>query len=263
MGYCMPIMNFNMMRPMPFFGCNCMPQFPMMMPLFSMMFNPMQFAMPSFNSNPWAMMGWQPSYSMPVNNFSMFNQPANLFSAQPVNYFNNCNFTTVLGNRNTTRVNSDNNTAKPAATTATDDGAPLNLSDAELTAYGFDTPEKRTGFRQLKPKMQRAVVELTNYAKSQGIKITYASKRSIFRTRAEQEAIYRTARPGYAAKPGHSRHESGEAVDITIPGANKNSKNDPQYRKLAEKWQSMGYTWGGNWNACEPWHFDLRPKKGC
>ena len=64
--------------------------------------------------------------------------------------------------------------------------------------------------------MQHAVVKLTDYAKSEGIKITYKSKRSIFRTRAEQEAIYRTARSGYAAKPGSSRHETGEAVDITI-----------------------------------------------
>ena len=259
MGYCMPIMNFNFMQPMPFFGFNFMSQMPMMPSLFGM-FNPMPF---NFNVNPWAMMGWQPSYNYvpSVPNFSMFNQPANLFSAQPVNYFNNCNSYSVAGNNNKTKINSDNTTVK--TNTISNNTSPLNLSDSELTAYGFDTAEKRTGFRQLKPQMQRAVIELSDYAKSQGIKITYGSKRSIFRTRAEQEAIYRSASPGYAAKPGSSRHESGEAVDITIPGANKNSKNDPQYRKLAEKWQSMGYTWGGNWNHCEPWHFDLRPKSGC
>lgn len=259
MGYCMPIMNFNFMQPMPFFGFNFMPQIPMFPSLFGM-FNPMQF---NINANPWAMMGWQPSYNYApvVPNFSLFNQPANLFNAQPVNYFNNCNFYSVAGNNNKTKVNSDNTTVK--INTTSNKTSPLNLSDSELTAYGFDTPEKRAGFRQLKPQMQRAVIELSDYAKSQGIKITYGSKRSIFRTRAEQEAIYRTTRPGFAAKPGYSRHESGEAVDISIPGANKNSKNDPQYRKLAEKWQSMGYTWGGTWKHCEPWHFDLRPNKGC
>lgn len=136
--------------------------------------------------------------------------------------------------------------------------SPLNLSDKQLTAYGFNTREKQDAFRHLTPEMQHAVVKLTDYANSQGIKITYNSKRSIFRTYAEQAQIYRTARPGYAARPGQSRHESGEAIDIKIPGANANNKNDPKYKKLAAYWQSMGYTWGGNWRHCEPWHFDLR-----
>ena len=124
-----------------------------------------------------------------------------------------------------TSVNPSNNNSQSFA--------PMNLSDKQLAEYGFDTPEKRQGFRSLKPEMQHAVVKLTDYAKSEGIKITYKSKRSIFRTRAEQEAIYRTARSGYAAKPGSSRHETGEAVDITIPGANSSNKNDPQYKKIS------------------------------
>jgi len=136
--------------------------------------------------------------------------------------------------------------------------SPLSLSKKELSAYGFDTREKQDAFRHLTPEMQRAVVKLTDYAKSQGIKITYSSKRSIFRTRAEQVNIYKNSRPGFAATPGYSRHESGEAVDITIPGADKDNKNDPKYKKLAAYWQSMGYTWGGKWQHCEPWHFDLR-----
>ncbi len=134
----------------------------------------------------------------------------------------------------------------------------LNLSNKQLTSYGFNTKEKQDAFRHLTPEMQHAVVKLTEYAKTQGIEISYNSKRSIFRTYAEQAQIYKTARPGFAAKPGHSRHESGEAVDIKIKGANANDKNDPQYKKLAAYWQRMGYTWGGNWRHCEPWHFDLR-----
>lgn len=138
-------------------------------------------------------------------------------------------------------------------------GNALNLSNAKLTQMGFNTAEKQWAFRQLKPEMQNAVLKLTEYAESQGIKISYNSKRSIFRTRADQEAIYRTARKNYAAKPGSSRHETGEAVDIHIVGT-KNT-NDPKYKKLGEYWQSMGYMWGGNeWkSATEPWHFDLRP----
>lgn len=35
-----------------------------------------------------------------------------------------------------------------------------------------------------------------------------------FRTRAEQEALYKKYGPGRAARPGHSPHETGEALDI-------------------------------------------------
>ena len=137
----------------------------------------------------------------------------------------------------------------------------LPVTDEELAEYGFDTEEKRDAWSHLVPEMQEAIVKLTDYAHSIGIEIKYNSKRSIFRTFEEQQEIYRTSRPGYAAKPGNSRHESGEAVDITIPNADKNNPNDKSYRALAEYWMDMGYTWGGNWNACEPWHFDLRPNK--
>ncbi len=134
----------------------------------------------------------------------------------------------------------------------------LPTTDEELARYGFDTEEKREGFRNLTPEMKEALVKLTDFAISQGIQITYSSKYSIFRTRADQELMYRQSKPGFAAKPGTSRHESGEAVDISIPGANSNNPNDPQYKLLAEYWQDMGYTWGGNWENCEPWHFDIR-----
>lgn len=137
----------------------------------------------------------------------------------------------------------------------------MPTTEEELAAYGFDTAEKRDAWNHLVPEMKEAIVALTDYAKSQGIKITYNSKISIFRTYEEQARIYKKSRPGYAAKPGHSRHESGEAVDITIPGADKNNPNDPKYKKLAQFWEGMGYTWGGRWNSCEPWHFDLRKKK--
>lgn len=137
----------------------------------------------------------------------------------------------------------------------------LPATNEELAKYGFDTAEKRDAWNHLKPEMQEAIVKLTDYAESQGIKITYNSKISIFRTYEDQVKIYKNSRSGFAAKPGNSRHESGEAVDITIPGANKNNPNDPQYKKLAQFWMDMGYTWGGKWKSCEPWHFDLRAKK--
>lgn len=235
-----------------------MPQMPAMPSLFGGFNFFQQPVMPSFFR---FQMPQLPQFTMPQFQFNQLPQlpapgqfPTQITSNSFSNLFKLNNtfmpFAGAISAPASTSVNPSNNNSQSFA--------PMNLSDKQLAEYGFDTPEKRQGFRSLKPEMQHAVVKLTDYAKSEGIKITYKSKRSIFRTRAEQEAIYRTARSGYAAKPGSSRHETGEAVDITIPGANSSNKNDPQYKKLAAFWQNMGYTWGGNWKHCEPWHFDLR-----
>lgn len=195
---------------------------------------------------------------MPMFQFSSYlSMPSyELFNTQlDFNNFNNFDNFTLSNPIKVSKAKSSN-----INTRNTFSGQKLKLSTEELCKMGFDTKEKRDGWNSLKPEMQNAVYKLTKYAESQGIKITYGSKRSIFRTYAEQSAIYKSARKGFAAKPGNSRHESGEAVDITIPGANKNDKNDPKYKKLAQYWENMGYTWGGTWNHCEPWHFDLRAK---
>lgn len=132
----------------------------------------------------------------------------------------------------------------------------LNLSVQRLTEMGFDTPSKREAFYCLKPEMQIAIDKLTKYAEANGIKIGYKSKRSIFRTYQEQAAIYKTARKGYAARPGHSKHESGQAVDLYVKGANAASKRE----KLGRYWEkNLGYFWGAHFKTIyEPWHFDLR-----
>lgn len=239
---------------------NCMPQMPVLPSLFSGINFFQAPVMPSFFG--FQMPQFQ-QFTMPQFQFNQLPQlpapdqfPSQLsFNSFPNAFKFNLNNTFMPFNGT---VNPASPSVAPVANNNSQNFSAMNLSDKQLTEYGFDTPEKRQGFRSLKPEMQHAVVKLTDYAKSEGIKITYKSKRSIFRTRAEQEAIYRTARPGFAAKPGSSRHEAGEAVDITIPGANSSNKNDPQYKKLAAFWQNMGYTWGGNWNNCEPWHFDLR-----
>lgn len=133
----------------------------------------------------------------------------------------------------------------------------LQLSTQRLTEMGFNTASKREGWNSLRPEMQRALVELTRYAESKGIKIGYNSKRSIYRTYNEQAQIYKTARKGYAARPGNSRHESGEAVDINILNGNKEAAR----KILGQYWEKMGYTWGGRWRHTETWHFDMRPKR--
>ena len=130
----------------------------------------------------------------------------------------------------------------------------LPSTDEELAAYGFDTEKKREGWRNLTPEMQEAIVELTDYASSIGLKIGYGSEYSIFRTREMQQHLYDTLPKGQAAAPGKSKHETGEAVDIRIEGG-----SDADYTKLGEYWESMGYTWGGRFTAVrENWHFDIR-----
>jgi uncharacterized protein YcbK (DUF882 family) len=266
--------NFNFMRPMPQCCCsgNFGFQFPMFQSLFAM-FNSMMRPQQTYQ-NPWAVFGWQPATVAPViNNYNF------VYNQQPINPFTSIQSTATPTFTTPTMANPAidyynifmNASSHISSNTQVDDAETTkktkkksqnidvtNLSDTKLAEYGFDTAEKRESFKKLKPEMQKAVVELTEYAISQGMKITYASKRCIFRTRKEQEEIYKHKKKGYAAKPGTSRHEKGEAVDITIVGANCHDKNDPKYKKLAQKWQSMGYTWGGNWKYCEPWHFDLR-----
>ena len=254
-GFSQPVVPFSSA---PLF--NCMPQMPVLPSLFSGINFFQAPVMPSFFG--FQMPQFQ-QFTMPQFQFNQLPQlpaPGQFPSQLSFNSFSNAfkfNLNNTFMPFNGT-VNPASPSVTPVANNNSQNFSAMNLSDKQLTEYGFDTPEKRQGFRSLKPEMQHAVVKLTDYAKSEGIKITYKSKRSIFRTRADQEAIYKTTRPGFAAKPGSSRHETGEAVDITIPGANSNNKNDPQYKKLAAFWQNMGYTWGGNWNHCEPWHFDLR-----
>lgn len=137
----------------------------------------------------------------------------------------------------------------------------------EFKAYGFDTDEKIRRFKMMDPKMQQEVIGLIDFAKANGLKISFGSPQSIVRTREEQQAIWnrnldKNGNPtGFAARPGSSQHESGRAIDIRIEGANMSNKNDPRCKLLGQYWLSRGYTWGGTWTkANEPWHFDLRPR---
>ncbi|MEW5818623.1 MAG: M15 family metallopeptidase [Cyanobacteriota bacterium] len=103
--------------------------------------------------------------------------------------------------------------------------------------------------QKLDPKMQAAVCTLYEKASAQGLEFHIKSG---LRSHEEQERIYRTARPGYAAKPGSSQHELGNAIDIE---ASKETK-----QKLGRIWKDeMGLKWGQTFSkAPEDWHFDIR-----
>lgn len=121
-----------------------------------------------------------------------------------------------------------------------------------------DRPEfiKEADWKKIKdldPQMQAKVVELYTRAKEKGIDTNKINVFSGLRSRAQQEAIYKSARKGYAAKPGMSQHELGRAVDIK---ADKETK-----AKLGKIWEDMGFKWGQRFSrAPEDWHFDLRSK---
>lgn len=69
------------------------------------------------------------------------------------------------------------------------------------------------------------------------------------RTRAEQEHLYRT-KPGLAAKPGHSLHEHGLAIDV-------GNWRDPKVKAALDRAGFRQFN-----KAKEPWHFSYGPKVG-
>lgn len=76
------------------------------------------------------------------------------------------------------------------------------------------------------------------------------------RTRAEQQAAYdRYLRGGnLAAKPGHSVHESGRAVDFGGAIQNSGSREHRWLQQNASRW---GFKWTGkNFRQVEPWHWE-------
>jgi D-alanyl-D-alanine dipeptidase len=90
---------------------------------------------------------------------------------------------------------------------------------------------------------------LTDVARANGLNPHVTS---IYRSRATQERLYRDYLDGKsrypAAPPGHSKHEFGQAFDMTV--------NDERYlQPLGVLWESWGGRWGGRFN--DPIHFEL------
>lgn len=139
----------------------------------------------------------------------------------------------------------------------------LKLSKSDLNKMGFNTPDLQRRWEHLTPEFQKALVKLTKYAEENGIKISYG-KRSTWRSHQDQIDLRDGLGGKVAAKPGHSPHEKGIAVDITTTsvGSNKRSNRENQ-ALLGAYWESLGYRWGGHFKnfTKEPWHFDLKPTR--
>ena len=126
----------------------------------------------------------------------------------------------------------------------------------EYAKYGLETAREIDRFERCHQASKEAIIDLLDYAMEQGMTVRIGAS---LRTYEEQVALYRGGENKMAAKPGTSMHESGQAFDISIEGANRRNPNDPKFKKLGEIWANKGYRWGGYWkNQCEPWHFDTK-----
>jgi hypothetical protein len=124
-----------------------------------------------------------------------------------------------------------------------------NLGPAPKDKPEYISNKNWSKIKQLNPKTQAAVCKLYEKAHEKGLSFDISSG---LRTHEQQEKIYATARKGYAAKPGSSQHELGNAIDIQASASTKQA--------LGKIWKNeMGYKWGQTFSkAPEDWHFDTR-----
>ncbi len=118
-----------------------------------------------------------------------------------------------------------------------------NFRPYDYNKYGSDGDK----ISKLDPTMQQKTMQLLDWAKSQGMKVSITSG---YRTQAEQADLIRR-KPNLAAK--NSLHCQGRAVDLHIEGG-----SDADYKKLADYAKSIGFRWGGDFKKVkERWHFDI------
>lgn len=75
-----------------------------------------------------------------------------------------------------------------------------------------------------------------------------------YEDQARLYALYKAGRGNLAAKPGHSVHQSGRAVDFGGAIQNANSR---EHRWLQQNAGAFGFKWTGkNFSQFEPWHWE-------
>lgn len=109
------------------------------------------------------------------------------------------------------------------------------------------------------PEVVDTLVDLTNEAKKHGCSIVVTSS---FRTYAKQKQLLASrgafGKGGYAAQPGTSPHEYGQAIDFTVIKNGKkltiSAANTPWVLSCLQK---HNMKWGGDYRTTkEPWHFN-------
>ncbi len=109
----------------------------------------------------------------------------------------------------------------------------------------------------LEPRAAASWLRLRTAAAADGVILGGGS---CYRTRELQAAIFATATPGFAARPGFSMHGWGRAVDVVVGGSFLTSFGDPAYRWLAANGERFGWinpdVLGPASDTPEPWHWE-------
>jgi hypothetical protein len=124
--------------------------------------------------------------------------------------------------------------------------------DSSLSAMGSLDSSSVGLLGGIKPELASRVRSMAGALAARGIKIRVVSG---LRSTAKQAALY--ANRGNSslpvAKPGTSKHERGEAVDVAIVG-----KASPKlWAVVGEEGERVGLRWGGRFNRPDPVHFEL------
>ncbi|HNW39658.1 MAG TPA: serine hydrolase, partial [Candidatus Omnitrophota bacterium] len=82
-----------------------------------------------------------------------------------------------------------------------------------------------------------------------------------YRTAEEQNQAYQNGDSQFDGYTNKSNHQLGLAVDIWMLDANEHSlmyEDAPEaYEQLGALGEDFGFTWGGNWDFFDPYHFEL------
>lgn len=103
----------------------------------------------------------------------------------------------------------------------------------------------------LAEKAGRQFLQMQEAARRDGVTLKALSG---FRSMEEQQhlyAAYKAGRGNLAAQPGHSKHQSGVAMDIQTNG----TRNNPAYRWLRDNAGQYGFR---NTVPSEPWHWEYK-----
>ncbi len=113
------------------------------------------------------------------------------------------------------------------------------------------------------PAVVDTLADLAREAQRRGYRIVVSSS---FRTTADQQRLRKTrgayGKGGFAAAPGTSPHEFGQAIDFQVWKGNKKitigKSTTPWVLSILSKHNMV---WGGTFSTREPWHFNTANAK--
>jgi len=146
----------------------------------------------------------------------------------------------------------------------------MRISHSESTASGHVSSDPRNeAVRRADPKnilhsghihpdLSKRVGTLIETASQNGMNLYVTDG---YRSLADQANLLNSGRGVTHARPGHSFHNYGLAVDIAFRNAKGNPSWDlhHDWKKLGELGKKTGLFWGGDWHHPDLPHFQLLP----